>query len=92
MNQRHIDEHEQSVQLDMWLAAAGESPRHSVEGDLGGPMQGRLMHQIKRAVHKSGKIALYQQAFPDEETHQAADRAVLAERHERTEASIHEWL
>lgn len=38
MNQRRIDEHEQSMQLHMWLGAAGESPRYGVEGDLGGPM------------------------------------------------------
>ena len=92
MNQRRIDEHEQSMQLHMWLGAVGESPRYGVEGDLGGPMQGRLMHQIKRPVHQSGKVAFDQHAFPDEETHQTADLALLAERHERTEVSIHEWL
>src|SRR5260370_32895959 len=55
-------------------------------------MQRHLMHLVERAIHQTGKRPLDEQAFAQEEAHQAADRAQAAERHQRAEIAIEEGL
>ena len=50
------------------------------------------MHLVERAVHEAREIAFDEELLADQEAHQAADRAVLAERDQRAEIAIGEGL
>jgi hypothetical protein len=49
-----------------------------------------LVHLEERAAHQPREIALDQHALADDEAHQVADRAELAQRHQRAEVAVHE--
>ena len=51
-------------------------------------VQRRLVHLVQRAIHQAGEHALDEHAAADQEAHQAADRAVFAERDQRAEIAV----
>src|SRR5262245_1850190 len=67
-----------SMQLHWWAGAmrqgAGQDAQHGTHGAVERP----LVHHAQRLVHDPGKQALDEDAAPEQEAHQVADRAPLA--------------
>jgi hypothetical protein len=55
-------------------------------------MQSGFMHLIEGAIHQTGKITLNHKTAADERAHQTSDCTVFAERHQRTEVAVLEFL
>src|SRR4051794_1456525 len=81
-----------SVQLHVRLGPAAHGPRQRAQDDLRGAVHGPLVHLVERAVHQPGEVALDHQPLAGDEAHQVADRAVLAQAHQRAEVAVDEGL
>src|SRR5215207_8938060 len=79
-----------SMQLHARVRPAGERAGDDIQGDLRRPVQGLLVHLVERLVHQPREGALDQEALAAQEAHQAADRAIGAERNERAEIAVAE--
>src|SRR6516225_2142660 len=76
------------MQLHLRLGAAINQTHGGVERDLDKAVQRIFVHLVERHIHEAREVAFDKEALADQFAHQTADRAVLAERHQRTEVAI----
>ena len=70
------------MQFDLWLGAPRDDARDCVKRDFDETVKLVLVHLVERHIHESREIAFDEKASAHERTHQAANRAVVAKRHQ----------
>src|SRR4051794_33456507 len=90
MTESPRDDGPRSMQLHLRLGAAEEAAGERAEEGPAAAVQRVFVHLVERAVHEAGGKTLDEEVLAEEEPHEAADGAVLAERDQRAEIPVGE--
>src|SRR5262249_41632302 len=77
-----------SMQFHLRFGAPVDQPNEGVERDFDEAVQRIFVHFVQRHVHQPREIAFDKETAADQLAHQAADRAVFTERHQRAEVAV----